>query len=397
MRVVLVSGFPAFPATAGNRSRIRQLALALRALGHELTFVYLESKWEACDDAAHEAAFGNAGYARIDRKHWMAKWARGAAVGAARRLLRRLGVDAAYYSGLDRFHDRGFLQALRALDLRPDAVVVEYVLDSWVFAAFPPGVRRLLDTHDAFADRHKGYVARGIRDYWVSLRPQAENAGFRRADVVLAIQEEEAARFRAQLAADPAGSDPEVTVVGHLVDPGEAGVDAGVDDAALFIASDNPANQHAIAQFLEHILPRVVHAIPGFRLRLAGSICSAVADLPHVDKLGWVDDLRAVFAQSPLSVNPMLVGTGINIKLLEAMACGVPTVSTATGVRGLPAAFCRGVTVVADGDAEGFAAAVVRFARDAKLRREAGQLAREDAKRWNATHRAELNRCLQGA
>ena len=58
MKVVLVSSFPAFPTNAGNRSRIRQLAAAIRELGHELTFVYLESPWEDCDDAAHEAAFG---------------------------------------------------------------------------------------------------------------------------------------------------------------------------------------------------------------------------------------------------------------------------------------------------------------------------------------------------
>jgi glycosyltransferase involved in cell wall biosynthesis len=396
MRIVLVSSFPAFPTTAGNRSRIRQLALAIRELGHELHFVYLESKWEACDDAAHEAAFGKARYIRIDRKAWPAKWAWGAAIGAAKRVLKLAGVGAAYYSGLDRFRDRDFLRALRRLDLRPDVVVVEYVLDSWAFAAFPTSARRVLDTHDAFADRHKGFLERGIRDYWVSLRPGSENAGFRRAHVVLACQEEEAQHFMRQLAVDTTPGAPEVAVVRQPLEVSGDDMNYGVDRSAVFLGSDNAANRHAVHAFLEHVLPLAVRELPGFDLKLAGSICGGVADVKNVTKLGWVDDMKAVFARAPLSVNPMLVGTGINIKLLEAMACGVPTVSTATGARGVPESLRRGVHVVPDADAQAFAAALVRFATDADLRRETGVAAREDAKRWNARQREELGRCLAG-
>jgi polysaccharide biosynthesis protein PslH len=104
-----------------------------------------------------------------------------------------------------------------------------------------------------------------------------------------------------------------------------------------------------------------------------------------------------VFAQAPLSINPMLAGTGINIKLLEAMAAGVPTVSTATGARGLPASLRAGICVVADDQASAFAAEIIRFAGDATLRRETGLAAREDARQWNARQQAELRRSLAGA
>lgn len=394
MRVVLVSSFPAFPSTAGNRSRIRQLALSIKALGHDLTFVLLESKWEACDDAAHEAAFGHGNYIRIEKKCWRARWARDVTMGAAKRALRMLGVKAAYYSTLDRFRDRHFVERLAGLDVRPDAVVVEYVLDSWAFDAFPKNARRILDTHDAFADRHKGYVARGIENYWVSLRPQGENIGFRRADVVLAIQQDEAQRFRRQLASNGKADNPEVAVVGHLLELGDSTVDYQIDGSAVFVASDNPANRHAIHAFIDGVLPRVVREVPGFDLKLAGSICGAVGDVRNVTKLGWVDDLGTVFAQSPFSINPMLTGTGINIKLLDAMAAGVPTVSTATGARGLPESLRQGVCVVADGDAEGFAVAMIRLASDPKLRREMGLAAQQDARSWQDEQLRELSRCL---
>lgn len=394
MKVVMVSSFPAFPTSAGNRSRIRQLAQAIRGLGHELTFVLLASPWEASDDAAHEKAFGAGRYFRIEKKHWRAKWLRDVFVGGAKRALRLAGVEAAYYSRLDRFRDRSLMQGLVRLGLRPDVVVVEYVLDSWAFEAFPGGARRVLDTHDAFADRHQGYVARGIQNFWVSLRPASENAGLRRAHVVLAIQEEEARRFQAQLAAECGTGNPDVAVVSHLLRAVDGAVDYGADASAVFIASENPANRHALDTLLSRILPRVVAELPEFDLKLVGSICNVVPDRPNVTKLGWIDDVAQAFAAAPLSLNPLLAGTGISIKLLDAMACGVPTISTATGVRGLPEDLRQGVCVVPDDDAQAFASATVRFARDAALRRAVGTAARQDAAQWNARQIAGLRRAL---
>lgn len=390
----MVSSFPAFPTSAGNRSRIRQLAQAIRGLGHELTFVLLASPWETSDDAAHEKAFGEGRYFRIENKHWRARWLRDLIVGGAKRALRLAGVEAAYYSRLDRFRDRALMAGLARLGLRPDAVVVEYVLDSWAFDAFPGAARRILDTHDAFADRHKGYVARGIQNYWVSLRPASENAGFRRAHVVLAIQEEEAQRFQAQLAAEHGTGNPDIEVVSHLLEIGDGAIDYGADASAAFVASENPANRHAVDVLLTRILPRVVAELPEFDLKLAGSICNVVPDQPNVTRLGWIEDVKQAFGAAPLSLNPLLAGTGISIKLLDAMACGVPSVSTATGVRGLPEQLRQGVCVVPDDDAQGFAAATVRFARDAALRRAVGAAARQDAAQWNARQMAGLRRAL---
>jgi glycosyltransferase involved in cell wall biosynthesis len=394
MKVLLVSGFPAFPATAGNRSRIRQLALSIKALGHDLTFVYLESKWEVCDDAAHEKAFGAGNYVKLEKKNWRGKWARELVRGIAKRVQQLVGIEAGYYSKLDRFRDRDFLTELAKLDVQPNVVIIEYVLDSWAFEAFPRTARRVLDAHDAFADRHKDYVARGIKNFWVSFRPESENAGFRRADVVLAIQPEEAQRFLLQLAREGGASNPQVAVVSHFLKLGEEDVHYEIDNSAVFLASDNPSNRNAMQFFVDNVMPHVVSEIPLFDLKLVGSICQAVPDMPNITKLGWVDDAHQVFAGAPLSINPMLTGTGINIKLLDAMASGVPTISTETGARGLPDSSRKGVVVVPDHDARAFAAAVIRFARDSGLRREIGMAAREDATRWNARQGAELNRCL---
>lgn len=422
MRVALVTSFPAFPATAGNRARIQQLASAVQQLGHELTFVLLPDEHEYVDHAAHEAAFGKDRFIVLKGRgssgpNWPGKWTLGqvakglgraadwlsrhGAGWAIRRLvsgkygiLQRIGLQGGYYSGLDQYQNAEWARQLHVAGQAVDAVIVEYVFQSWAFECFPRTALRLLDTHDAFADRHHAYLQRGVSNYWLSLRPGDENKGFRRADVVLAIQQEEAARFRGQLRSQPDGQDPDIVVVSHFLASREAPVAQDVDGAALFLASDNPANRDALSSFLDHVLPRVVRQLPHFQLKLAGSICATVADRPNVVKLGWVRDLDAAFQQAPLSINPLLVGTGINIKLLDAMAAGVPTVSTTTGVRGLPPDYRSGVVTVPDEDHAAFADAVVRLATDARLRQRIGAAALEDARVWNREQLVHLGNCF---
>lgn len=59
MKIAFVSAIPAVPASEGNRSRILQLTRAVRSLGHEVHFVYIDTPMVLdFDSAAHEAEFG---------------------------------------------------------------------------------------------------------------------------------------------------------------------------------------------------------------------------------------------------------------------------------------------------------------------------------------------------
>ncbi|QLQ27384.1 glycosyltransferase family 4 protein [Pseudoxanthomonas mexicana] len=403
MRVALISMTPVFPAKAGHSVRILQLCKAIRALGHELTFVHVSSKLDTQkpDTASHVEFFGEQHYLHLHDGPRGARavfWLRGKLRRRWRKILCGLGYEHSHYSRLDENWRNAWTHQLRALDRRFDAVVVEYAFNSHALDAFPASTRKLLDTHDAFADRHRPFVARGFRKgYWVSLKPQDENRGLRRADAVIAIQAQEAEHFRQQLTRDGAVErNPEIAVVSHFIGLDQPVPDHSVDHAALYVGTNMLSNQISLGQFLEHVLPRVVSAIPDFRLRLAGSICNWAPDLPNVEKLGFVDDLRLAFARAPLSVNPTIAGTGINIKLLDAMGAGVPTISTLTGARGLGAQFRNGLRVVPDHDHDAFADHVIRLSKDADLRRSLGLAAFADAQRWNEGQLAALDRCLRG-
>ena len=95
---------------------------------------------------------------------------------------------------------------------------------------------------------------------------------------------------------------------------------------------------------------------------------------PRIEMCGFVEDLRPLYASAAVVVVPLEVSAGTNIKVLEAMACGKPVVSTPVG--------CQGLDLMDDVDAivrEGwseFAEAVASLLADTDKRRSIGERAR---------------------
>ena len=401
MKVALVSPIPMFPTIAGHASRIRKLAEAILESGHELTFFYVPCRLnqQVPDHAAHEGMLGKEHYIRLNNGNLLQRWAHSAREWPLRqwqKTLWRFNLGGGY-SRLDQSYHSCWTRQLARASHGMDVVLVEYAFISRAFEAFAATTRRLLDTHDSFTDRHLRYARKGMRKgFWLSLRARDENVALRRADAALAIQQEELELFHKQLASDGQLPNPEVAVVSHVLDVGNPISNYAADNAAVFVGSNNGPNRYSMERFLKHVLPLVVREIPGFELKVAGRICEWMPDTPNVTKLGFVRDLKGVFESAPLAINPVLLGSGINIKLLEAMAAAVATISTETGTRGLPSSYSNGVVVVPDSDYGQFAAQIVRHARSADLRREAGQAALSDARRWNDAQRSALQRVLEG-
>jgi glycosyltransferase involved in cell wall biosynthesis len=98
---------------------------------------------------------------------------------------------------------------------------------------------------------------------------------------------------------------------------------------------------------------------------------------PRVEVLGFVEDLRTAYAEARCAVVPLLQGGGTPLKLIEALAYGLPVIATPRAVAGL--AVRNGEhCLVADG-AEAFADALIRVLRDGapELGRHGRELAAE--------------------
>ncbi|UIR56304.1 glycosyltransferase family 4 protein [Sphingobacterium sp. SRCM116780] len=99
----------------------------------------------------------------------------------------------------------------------------------------------------------------------------------------------------------------------------------------LYVASDNHHNIKSMNWFIEQVLP----LLGGTEVFVIGKICSKIQNANHLIKLGVVDDLDEFYQHSKVIICPMLSGTGIKIKVLEALSYGLPVVTTRRGVDGL--------------------------------------------------------------
>ena len=104
-------------------------------------------------------------------------------------------------------------------------------------------------------------------------------------------------------------------------------------------ALEAPANEQAALRLVRRILPRLRERVPdaGVDLvgRAPGSAVRALAGEPGVRVAADVPDLRPWLWEAPAYACPMLSGTGIKNKLLEAMAAGAPAVATPLACQGL--------------------------------------------------------------
>lgn len=127
-------------------------------------------------------------------------------------------------------------------------------------------------------------------------------------------------------------------------------------------------NEDAVLYFIREIMPLIRAKRPNFTLTLLGKDPSpALVALGNDPKAGLriqglVEDTRPYLNRAGVFVCPLRSGSGTRFKLLEALACGCPVVSTALGAEGLEAQHARHM-LIAD-TPEAFADAVLMLSND---------------------------------
>jgi len=92
-----------------------------------------------------------------------------------------------------------------------------------------------------------------------------------------------------------------------------------------------PPNVDAVLFLVKNIFPKLVEQFPDLKLCICGATpapaIKALAD-DNIHVTGWVDDMSEYYAQSKIFVAPMQLGTGLQNKLLEAMAMKLPCITS---------------------------------------------------------------------
>lgn len=127
-----------------------------------------------------------------------------------------------------------------------------------------------------------------------------------------------------------------------------------------------PPNIACCEYLVNEILPLLRRKKPGIRVLLSGANphqrVKALAVQEEVTVTGWVEDIRDSYARAKLFVAPLFIGTGLQNKLLEAMAMGIPAITTPLANNALQA--IEGESVIIAANAEQFTKAILNLLDD---------------------------------
>lgn len=270
--------------------------------------------------------------------------------------------------------------------LRFDVVLSEYIFASRSLLALPASVVKIIDTHDRFADRNERLKSAGIDSSWWSTTAAAEYGAMDRADLVIAIQDEEAELFRR-------GTKARVITVGDLpqaVASPRPGTNA--NPTLFVVGSEYQVNADGIVWFVDEILPNILARVPDAELHVVGGVCGMLdgrISSTSVKLLGKIDDIAAAYDRSHAVLNPVRFGTGLAIKSIEALSRGKPLIATPAGGRGLEAAIGLKAMEIHE-DPNAMAEACISILTNHGLRLEMGKAALQFSRQWRDMQSREL-------
>ncbi|MGB3653474.1 MAG: glycosyltransferase family 4 protein [Rivularia sp. (in: cyanobacteria)] len=244
----------------------------------------------------------------------------------------------------------------------PDVVVVNYlylanILDT---LSADKNILKVILTHDVFHQRNAQFQKIGVVIHDGNWSLEAETAQLEKAQVLLAIQKEDAELFKqmvphTQVINTPISAIPYSHTIKQI--PGRC----------LFVGSSSQHNFYGLQWFLENVWLEIIQKVPNCSLHVCGSVCDVIQEtFPNVRFLGRVNDLKPEYGAAEVCLVPLLAGSGLKIKLVEAMSYGRACVSTSVGIQGLPE--IAGKTAIVADSVDDFAAAIHTLLTDSDKR-----------------------------
>lgn len=320
LNVLYFSPFPSHPDNHGNQATIQAFGRHFQKMGHKVHFGLLQSHmYDEASLAAMRAAWDS--FTILPNSKPL--WADG----------REIPFDDWYQPGLG--------EKIRLLcDMHNiDLVFCSYVFQSKLLEFVPAHVLKVIDTHDKMGDRYEMLRQKGQPREFFSCTPAEEGAYLRRADIVVARRAEEADYFNNVTGRDSA------IVIPHIEEPRFLKRRFYKLANVGMVASANRINLAITLDFLRALERATRNDQMPVQLHVAGQIKDMIGILPAADQAlfvrpwvtlhGFVPDIAAFYGQMDLIVSPVTMGTGINVKTVQAMAFGMPLMTTAWGSKGI--------------------------------------------------------------
>ncbi len=232
---------------------------------------------------------------------------------------------ARFFSGLPKPFDRRRLKHQDVFneilqDNNYDYILISYAC--WVPLIlnnnYLKGAKTIVDTHDFLTSQFKSR-----KDFNLGKFFKAEMTLLDSIDQVWSISLEEKYLFE-QFISKPVYLVPHITQTQLITSKKTIDV--------LYVASNNMHNIIAINWFFENVYDMLKKDI---NITIVGKVNNHIDSYPNVQKISYAEDLTQLYGQSKIVISPMLTGTGLKIKVDEALSFGIPVVCNTRGVDGL--------------------------------------------------------------
>jgi glycosyltransferase involved in cell wall biosynthesis len=218
----------------------------------------------------------------------------------------------------------GYLPMVRRLAPRARLVLEEHNVEWEIF-------ERLATSYEGLMRQAVKWEARAMRRF--------EARVLREVDAVIAISQSDAETLRAL-------SGVRAAVVPPFVDPRPARIERpGARGLAYIGLLAWQPNALGLDWFCRDVWPLVRELVPDATLTIAGPglrkrddgslVVPEEWNRPGIRTVGFVDDLEDLYGATLAMIAPVLGGSGVRMKLLEAMSAGMPVVTTRDGAAGL--------------------------------------------------------------
>lgn len=204
----------------------------------------------------------------------------------------------------------------------------DFIIISYVYWASlikdNPNVKKaklVIDTHDFLTSQFQNQKKFDLGKYF-----DKEINTLNLFDKVLVISNEEKYIFSQFVK-------KEIAIVTHTIEQKNSNIEiADRKYDLVYVASNNEHNVKSAKWFFEEVFPKIDKNIT---ICVVGRITAYCPDGSNISKLEYVENLDSIYQNSKIAICPMLSGTGLKIKVVEALSFGLPIVCNERGVDGM--------------------------------------------------------------
>ena len=301
--------------TQGNNARANKLLEYFKTRNIEVDFVGEETKDFTIEDSKELVKSGLAKRAfllkQFDRKKNQLKYF------IFKSLPRLLTGEIKEFDKLKPYQLSGFKKIISENNY--DYIIISYVYWHKLIGEIDKkNAKLIVDTHDFLTSQYQHKKKFKLGKYF-----ESEINILNKFDEILVISSDEKFTF-SQFIKKP------IHVVAHGLPVKNIIKDKSID--VIYVASENEHNVAAVKWFFEKVNP---HLAKNIKITVVGKITKHVTDYENVTKIGFINDLDEAYASSKIAICPMLSGTGLKIKVAEALSFGLPIVCNERGIDGL--------------------------------------------------------------